>query len=361
MPHEKIAEFSVSYLQVLDEQGNIDESLHPDLSEDKAKEMYHIMVLLRTLDEKLFALQRSGKIGTYAQTRGQEAAQIGSGFALEERDWVVPSFREMGVFLARGADKQKLVQAWNGDTRAFANPEHDHNLPISIPIASQTLHATGIAWASQIQKKDEVTIVYFGDGATSQGDFNEALNFAGVFKLPVVFFCQNNQWAISTPREKQTAAQTIAQRAIGFGVEGIQIDGNDMLAVYKATTEAVAKARRGEGPTLIEAITFRMGDHTTSDDSAKYRKEELLKEWEAKDPLKRVEEYFKKKGTWTEEYGTWVKETVQKEVEDAVERGLHIGSDPDPTQFFDELYATIPKLLEEQKQELLNEIGGKEQ
>lgn len=356
MPLEELNKFSISKLQVLDEEGNIDESLHPDLNDDQVKEIYHLMVLLRTMDEKLFNMQRSGKIGTYAQVKGQEAAQIGSGIALKKQDWVVPSFREMGVFIARGANRGKLVQGWNGDTRAFANPEHDHNLPISIPIASQLLHATGISWASKLKKTDEATIVYFGDGATSEGDFHEALNFAGVFKLPIIFFCQNNGWAISTPREKQTAASSIAQRSIAYGIEGIQVDGNDVLGVYRVVNEALERARKGEGPTLIEAMTFRMGDHTTSDDSSKYRSEELTKQWESKDPILRLEKYFQKKGTWKDDYKQWVLDQVTKEVDEAVELGLNV-EPPSPYQMFDELYATKPKIIAEEEEMLRQELG----
>lgn len=355
MPQKELETFKVDYLQILDENGSIDESLHPDLSEDKIKKMYHLMVLLRTLDEKLFNLQRSGKIGTYAQTKGQEASEIGSAMALQEQDWVVPSFREMGVFIARGLDMGKLVQGWNGDTRAFGNPNKTHNLPLSIPIASQLLHATGVAWGSKIQKKEEATIVYFGDGATSEGDFHEALNFAGVLNLPIVFFCQNNQWAISTPREKQTATKTLAQKAIAYGFDGIQIDGNDALAVYKATKEALDKARSGGGPTLIESLTFRMGDHTTSDDSTKYRDPKVLEEWVRKDPLTRLQKYFEQRGTWSDDYKNWVQETVSKEVDEAVEKGLNV-EPPSPSQLFDDVFATKTKMLEEQEKQLMEEL-----
>ena len=171
-----------------------------DVSEDTLKEIYHYMKLTRALDEKLFKLQRSGKVGTYAQVKGEEASEIGSAFALQETDWFVPSFREIGVYLTRGADRVKLVQAWNGDARAFRDDEHQKNLPPSIPIASQLPHAAGIAWGSKLQNNEEATIVYFGDGATSEGDFHEALNFAGTQDLPIVFWCQNNQWTISTQR-----------------------------------------------------------------------------------------------------------------------------------------------------------------
>lgn len=360
MSIEEKGQFSVHYVQVMDKDGNIDMTLHPNLDESKIKELYHLMMLLRVMDEKCFNLQRSGKIGTYAQTRGQEASEVGSAFALEQRDWAVPSFREMGVFIVRGVDKAKLIQGWNGDTRAFANPDGAHNLPLSIPIASQLLHAVGLAWAAKLQKKDEVVMVYFGDGATSEGDFHEAMNFAGVYKLPIVFFNQNNQWAISTPRTIQTATQTIAQKAIAYGFEGVQVDGNDVLGVYRITKEAIEKARRGEGPTLIEALTFRMGDHTTSDDAAKYRDPALVEEWKQKDPLLRLEKYFQKKGTWSDEYKNWVVSTVTKEVEDAVAAGLSVEA-PSYEQLFDDVFAEKPWCLVEQQQQLKEELEGKKE
>jgi pyruvate dehydrogenase E1 component alpha subunit len=330
----------------------------PEISEDTIKEMYHIMRLARTLDEKLFNLQRSGKIGTYAQIKGQEASEIGSAFALEKDDWVVPSFRELGVMLARGADRSKLVQAWNGDLRAFEDPVHSRNLPVAIPIASQCLHATGIAWAEKLKKTNSAVIVYFGDGATSEGDFHEALNFASELELPVVFFCQNNQWAISTPRANQTHGKTIAQKAIAYGMTGIQIDGNDVLGVYKATQDALALARQGK-PVLIESITFRMGDHTTSDDSSKYRTPEMIEEWTAKDPLLRLEKYFQKKGLWTEEYNTYVTDEVAKEIEKAVEEGLAKGLPP-VENMFEHIFAEMPIHLQKQLVQVKEEIAQKE-
>ncbi len=342
----------------MNEEGEVDDSLHPGLSEDKIKELYHLMMLAREFDEKLFKMQRSGKIGTYASLKGQEACEIGSGYALEEHDWVVPSFREMGVFITRGADRVKLVQGWMGDTRAFQGDENTRDLPIAIPIASQALHAAGIAWASKIKGEKSCAITYFGDGATSEGDFHEALNFAGVFKLPIVFFCQNNQWAISTPRKVQTASETIAQKAISYGIKGVQIDGNDVLAVYKATKEALERARNGEGPTLIEAITFRLGDHTTSDDASKYRSEEEVSPWVQKDPIQRVVKHFQKIGTWSDEYGAKVKGEVEKEVEEAVEKAMQIPP-PGPEDVFKYIFKTLPKDLEEEQKELLEEVNEK--
>ena len=334
----------------MDTEGNIDQSLMPSLPEPKIKELYHLMVLVRTMDEKLFKLQRSGKIGTYAQVRGEEASEVASAFALEPNDWFVPSFRETGVYVTRGVDRSKIVQAWRGDARAFKGKSR--NLPVAIPVGSQTLHAAGIAWASKLRKESDATIVYFGDGATSEGDFHEALNFAGVFNVPCVFFCQNNQWAISTPEKAQTAAGTIAQKAIAHGIFGVQVDGNDALAVYKVTKEALDRARNGEGPTLIESITYRLGDHTTSDDASKYRTIEELNLWAARDPIERLKKYFQKIGTWSDDYGKWVVSECEKEVEDAVTKAFAIEK-PGPEELFDDVYAVMPKDLKEQKEELL--------
>ena len=355
MAKSVIGEFKVEYSQTLDENGTVDQSLMPQLSEDQIKEMYHLMRLVRTMDEKLFTLQRSGKIGTYAQVKGQEASEIGSGFALEENDWFVPSFRELGVAIARGADRAKLVQAWKGDLRAFEGIEQTKSLPVAIPIASQCLHAAGIAWASQIKGEKSATIVYFGDGATSEGDFHEAMNFASVFNLPVVFFCQNNQWAISTPRDHQTHSQSIAQKAIAYGMPGYQIDGNDVLGVYRVTKDALDRARNGEGPTLIESITFRQGDHTTSDDSHKYRTEEVENTWKQKDPLVRLEKYFQQIGTWSEDYNNFVSATVEKEVAEAVDAGLSV-SPPPAEDLFRHIFAELPEHLAKQQKELQKEI-----
>ena len=362
MVRKEIKTCSLEYMQVLTQDGQVDHDLYPkELNEDKVKEMYHLMVLLRTMDEKLFNLQRTGKIGTYAQAKGQEASQIGSGMALKEEDWIIPSFREMGVFIARGADRKKLVQSWNGDTRAYADMTKAHALPTAIPIASQCLHATGIAWASKLKKEKSASIVYFGDGATSEGDFHEALNFAAQFQLPVVFFCQNNGWAISTPTSGEMNSETVAQKAFAYDMNAIKVDGNDVLAVYKATSEALTRAREGQGPTLIEAETFRMGDHTTSDDSSKYRSDELKAQWAKKDPIERLQNYFKAIGTWSEDYKTWVEETVAKEVEEAVEGGLSVEA-PTYKQMFEDVFeGEMPWMLKEQQAELEAELQEIEQ
>lgn len=310
----------------------------PDLDDEFLKELYHYMHLAREFDRKLFKLQRSGKIGTYAQVKGEEASEIGSAFALRDHDWFVPSFREASVYLVRGADRPSLVRAWNGDVRAYRDDQHPRNLPPSIPIASQLVHAMGIAWANKIKQNNEATIVYFGDGATSEGDFHEAMNFAGVHDLPIVFFCQNNQYAISTPREKQTRSETIAQKATAYGFEGVQVDGNDVIATYQVTKEKLDKARHGHGPTLIESLTYRVKDHTTSDDSGRYRDEGEVEEWKKKGPLLRLQKYFENNGLWTNEYKEWVQNEVKTEVSEAVKEALKI-EEPGPENLFEHIFS----------------------
>jgi len=349
-----VQRFEVEYVQVLDTEGHVDTAQMPDLNDDQIKQIYHVMRLTREMDRRLFKLQRQGKIGTFVEARGEEASEVASAYALRPADWMVPSFRESGAYLMRGADRVKFIQSWKGDTRGFIGDEHCRDLPVSIPIASQIPHAVGLAWAEKIKGKKNVALVYFGDGATSEGDFHEALNFAGVLKLPVIFFCQNNQWAISTPRSKQTASATIAQKAIAYGMPGIQVDGNDALAVYKVTREAIGRARDGGGPTLIESLTYRLGDHTTSDDASRYRSEEEVQSWQAKEPIARLEHYFREKGTWTDDYGTWVGHEVAKEVDEAIEKAMAIPPPP-PENLFNNVYAKIPPVLVEEKAELEKE------
>ncbi len=289
-------------LQIMDEEGTIVKpELMPELTDEEIKQIYRLMLKTREADKKALMYQRQGRMLTYAPNLGQEAAQVASAFALEKKDWMVPAFRELGAWLTRGAELEMIYLYWYGNEFGSYVPEDLRILPISVPIASHLQHAVGIAWAAKLQGKDEVAIAYFGDGATSQGDFSESMNWAGVYKAPTVFFCQNNQFAISVPRGIQTAAETLAQKAIAFGMPGIQVDGNDIFAVYAATKEAVDRARRGEGPTLIEAYTYRLGAHTTSDDPTRYRNEAEVEEWRKKDPVDRLKKYLLSKGLLTEE------------------------------------------------------------
>ncbi len=266
-------------LTILHPDGRCEEKLKPDLTDDTIQALYRKMVFIRLADQRALALQRQGRLGTYAPLHGQEAAQIGSAYALGQEDWVFPSFRETGVCAMRGVPLKDVYLYWMGNEMAQKGAEDVNVFPISIPVGSHPLHAVGAAWAAKLQGEKICTVAYFGDGGTSEGDFHEAMNFAGVLQTPTIFFCQNNQWAISVPRKIQTASKTLAQKAIAYGFQGVQVDGNDILAVYAATKEAREKALSGGGPTMIEAVTFRFGPHTTADDPTKYRSDAEVEEW----------------------------------------------------------------------------------
>ncbi|MCX6816091.1 MAG: pyruvate dehydrogenase (acetyl-transferring) E1 component subunit alpha [Candidatus Aenigmarchaeota archaeon] len=360
MPKKTIEEFKVEYLQVMDETGKVDTKLMPKLSKEEIIKMYKLMVLTRTMDEKIFLLQRQGRMGTYGLSLGQEASAVGSAMALQEDDWVFPSFREHGVFIVRGFPISQYMLYWAGDERGAKIPEHINMMPPAVPVGTQIPHAVGRAWAMKLRREKAVAVAYFGDGATSRGDFHEGMNFAGVFKLPCVFLCQNNQWAISVPVSRQTSAKTLAQKAIAYGFEGIRVDGNDIFAVYSAVKEAVDKARSGGGPTLIECFTYRIGDHTTSDDQKKYRNQEEVEAWKKKDPIKRLELYMKKKKilTDTEREDTW--KAASEKIEQAVKDFENIPKQQ-PEEMFKHLYAVMPAELDEQMkemQEIENEKDG---
>ncbi len=300
--------------QIMDEGGVIlQPELVSDLNDDKWLELYKVMLKTRSADNKALQLQRQGRMLTYAPNTGQEAAQVGSAAAMSKGDWLVPAFRELGAWLLRGVDLERVYLYWYGNELGSQFPEDVRVLPISVPIASQLQHAVGIAMATQIKGENDVTVGYVGDGGTSTGDFNEALNFAGVYDAPVVFVIQNNQYAISVSRQKQTKAETLVQKAVAAGIPGILVDGNDLMAMYVATKDAVDRARRGDGPTLIEAYTYRLGAHTTSDDPTKYRKDHEVEEWRVKDPIKRMKAYLIAKGVWTEEHDASLIEQYDEE------------------------------------------------
>ena len=346
----------MDWLQVLDPEGNVDESLEPALDNETLEKFYRTMVLTRLFDDKALKLQRQGRMLTYGSCLGQEASQIGSAYAMKAEDWFFPAFREHGVQIARGISMKLLYMYWMGseDANMTLPPK---NFSVAIPVATQVLHAVGAAWAAKLQKQNIASVVYFGDGATSEGDFHEGMNFAGVFKTPTVFICQNNQYAISLPREKQTASRTLAQKALAYGFEGIQVDGNDVLAVYSATEAALLKARSGGGPTLIECFTYRLGSHTTSDDPTRYRKKEEEEEWRKKDPIKRFRIYLEKKGIWSQAYEEKTIKEASEEVEKAVEQAE--AYKPGIENMFNYVYAEITPNLKEQMDELLNFIAKK--
>jgi pyruvate dehydrogenase E1 component alpha subunit len=353
MPKNVLKEFKVEYLQILDENGNCDESLKPILSNDEVKKLYEMMVLIRVFDQKAFNMQRQGRLGTYIQFKGQEACQIGSALALEDNDFLFPMYRNSGLLIARKHPIVQVLQYWAGDERGLRSPENVNNFPIAIPVGTHTIHAVGAALAAKLRNTKQITITYFGDGGTSKGDFHEAMNFAGVFNVPAVFICENNQYAISVPRKKQTKAETIAQKAIAYGFEGIQVDGMDVFAVYKATKEAVNKARSGKGPTLIECFTYRMCDHSTSDDASRYRSKEELELWAKKDPIERLEKYMRKKNLLDDAYKEKVIKQSQTIVEQAVTSFEKLPA-PDPKDIFKYVFA---EMTQQQKEEM-KEIFG---
>ena len=348
MPRTPIEpQFPTERLSILDSDGLLDAELEPKIAPDDLKRLYRAMVLGRRLDERMLKLQRQGRIGTFAPIKGQEASQIGTVFTLESRDWMVPSFRETAAMLWRGWPIERILAFYAGRLEGGRPGPEQRDLPVTIPVATQLPHAVGLAYGIQYRGEDSVVMVYFGDGATSEGDFHEAANFAGVWHGPVVFVCQNNQWAISVPLKKQTNSRTIAQKATAYGFPGIQVDGNDVLAVYAASREAVDRARAGDGPTLIECVTYRLGMHTTADDPTKYRSEEEVKAWEQKDPLTRFRVYLEKKKL----FDPAVDEQVDQEIARGVER-FEAMPPADPLEMFDHAYAELPPHVAAERAEL---------
>jgi pyruvate dehydrogenase E1 component alpha subunit len=352
MPRTQIEpQFPTERLSILDSDGKLDTKLEPKLPPDDLKRLYRAMVLGRRLDERMLKLQRQGRIGTFAPIKGQEASQIGSVFTLKPIDWMVPSFRETASMLWRGWPIEKMLSLFAGRLEGAQPGPDQRDLPITIPVATQLPHAVGIGYGIRYRGEGAVVMVYFGDGATSEGDFHEACNFAGVWHVPVIFVCQNNQWAISVPLKKQTNARTIAQKALAYGFPGIQVDGNDVLAVYAASRDAVEKARAGDGPTLIECVTYRLGVHTTADDPTKYRSDEEVKAWEQKDPLTRFRAYLEKKKLLD---GS-VEEEVDEEIARAVER-FEAMPPADPLGMFDHAYAELPQGVAAERAELAGRL-----
>jgi pyruvate dehydrogenase E1 component alpha subunit len=355
-------------VRVLDEDGRVvDGAEVPDLSDERLVEMYRQMRLARHFDQRAVSLQRQGRMGTYPPLSGQEAAQIGSAAAMDDDDWMFPSYREHGAAYVRGVDLAQTLRYWMGDERGNAL-EGLNIFPVAVPIATQILHATGAAWASNLKDGENrnAFVCYFGDGATSEGDFHEGLNFAGVFDAPAVFFCNNNQWAISVPRERQTASETLAGKADAYGFEGVQVDGMDPLAVYQVTREAIEKAKAadpdGLRPTLIEAVQYRFGAHTTADDPSVYRDEEEVEKWKAKDPIPRLESYLRNNGVLDDEAVDAVTQSVEDEVAEAITEAENFER-PEATDMFDYVFEERTERLDEQRAHLqrLRERHGDEE
>ena len=338
----------MEHLSILNEAGEVDNDLEPDIPEDLLLKLYRAMLLGRRFDERMLSLQRQGRIGTFAPTSGQEASQVGSAAVLRPTDWMVPSFREAAAQIWRGAPMENIILYFGGYNEGGRIEDNSKDLPISVPVASQILHAVGLGWAVNYRKTDEVVMTFFGDGATSEGDFHEGMNFAGVYQTPVIFLCQNNHWAISVPRSKQTRSETLAQKALGYGIPGIQVDGNDILAVYAAAKEAVDRAR-----------SYRITMHTTADDPKRYRTDEEVEGWKKKDPLVRFEKYLTDKGVAAKDTFQALETEVKEDIQTAVDRAEELMKKlDDPLHMFEHAYAELPPSLKEQRAELAEELKG---
>ena len=340
----------IEYLSILDPDGQVDEALDPRLPADLLRKLHGTMLLARRFDERLLNLQRQGRIGTFPPIKGQEAAHLGAAALLQPGDWFVPAFRETAAEIWRGRSLESVILYNNGFGEGIDIPPERNDLPISVPVASQILHAVGLAWGIKYRAQSDVAMTFFGDGATSEGDFHEGLNFAGVYRIPVVFICQNNQWAISVPRAQQTRSQTIAQKAVAYGIPGIQVDGNDILAVYQAAQEAVARARSGEGATLIECVTYRLAVHTTADDPRRYRTDEEVAAWQAKDPLLRFQRYLGDRDLLSDGELQSLEEDVAAQIQSAVDRAESAMAElGDPLDMFDHILAEQPPGIADQR------------
>jgi len=321
------------------------------LDDAAIKRLYEAMVVSRVYDRKCSAMQRQGRLATYAPFEGQEAAQIGSVAALAPDDWLVATYRDAAAMWFHGYPMVNLILGRTGDERGGQPPEGIHVLPPSITVGGHMIHAVGIGMGERFQGHDRVALTTFGDGATSEGDFHEAMNFAGVYRAPVVFLCQNNGWAISMSRDQQTASATIAQKADAYGMPGVQVDGNDVLAVYRACATAVTRARAGEGATLVEALTYRIGPHTTADDASRYRRAIAVDEWRERDPLDRVRAHLAGRGAYEETWETEVEERAAALVEEAVAEAEALAP-LSRGEIFDGMFAEPSPTLERQRQML---------
>jgi pyruvate dehydrogenase E1 component alpha subunit len=360
MPRRTIdIDLPLEHLSILDENGKPDDNLEPEIPDDLLRDLFRTMLLGRRFDERLLNLQRQGRIGTFPPTTGQEAAQLGIVAALEAEDWMAPSFRETVAEIWRGKSMESVIIHNNGFGEGDDSDAAYNNLPVSVPVASQALHAVGIGWALKYRKSSGVAVTFFGDGATSEGDFHEAMNFAGVYQVPVIFVCQNNHWAISVPLSRQTRSKTLAQKAIAYGIPGVQVDGNDILAVYSAAREAVERARNGKGPTFIECVTYRLQMHTTADDPKRYRNDEEVDAWKKKDPLPRFKTYLIEKGIFSESDIETLEKSVQEDIQQAVDRAEQkMKKLGDPLAMFDHAYDELPPDLIAQRKYLETELSA---
>ncbi len=345
--------------------GKVARDQDPNLSAEQLQTLYRVMVTTRLMDERALTLQRQGRIGFYVQAMGQEASHIGAAFALRASDWVFPAYRQPGIMLLRGADLDDVINEWfanDGDICQGRQMPVHHSIrsirfvSISSPIGTQISQATGAAMAAKLRKEDTAVMTFFGDGATSSNDFHCGLNFAGVFKAAVVFVCENNGWAISVPVRNQTASATIAAKAQAYGMPGVRVDGNDVLAVYRACREAVERARAGRGPTLVETVTYRIGSHSSSDDADRYRDKDEWEGWKKKDPIVRFQRYLQQKGVWSDAFDKATVEQAKTAINDAIKRAA-ARQPPAPQTLFDDVFMDVTPQLEEQRAQLLSLEG----
>ena len=354
-----VASFNVEYIQYLSPSGELVGESVPEIAKDfdLIKSLYETMVMTRVFDTKAISLQRTGKLGTYASSLGHEATHVGIGSAMNYEDVFAPSYREYGVQFVRGVKMSEILLYWGGDERGsnFSGPQHD--FAWCVPIATQNTHAAGAALSFKLRKEARCTVSVIGDGGSSKGDFLEAINAASAFKLPMVFVIINNGWAISVPRTKQSSGQTLAQKGIAGGLPSIQVDGNDLLAVHHEVKKAVEKARNGEGATVIEAITYRLGDHTTADDASRYRPDEEVENAKRFEPILRIRQYLMDNNQWSVQQENQLMEKCSIKVEQAVKEYQNASKLP-VTDMFDYMYAELPHDLVEQRNYALSLEGN---
>ena len=351
-------------LAIIQEDGTPDDRWEPDLKREPLERLYRFMLLERLLDQRMLSLQRQGRIGFYGPATGQEATIVGAAFALEPQDWIFPQYRETGAALLRGLPLKTMICQFMGNA---GDVGHGRQMPchytwrdgrfvsISSVVGPRITQAAGAAWAAKIRGDDVAVLAYFGDGATSTADFHTGLNFAGVFEAPCVFLCNNNQYAISVPFSRQTAAATVAQKAGAYGFEGIRVDGMDALAVYRSVRDACLKAHEGGGPTLIEALTYRLGPHSSSDDPSRYRPEAEFEAWKARDPLDKMRRYLEYKGIWSDAYEARLSEELETAISTAI-REAEQEPAPAVETLFDDVYETVPPHLAEQREDILKQL-----
>ena len=355
MPRQRIELDPIDAISILDEEGRLDQALEPSIPPDDLRRLYRTFLLARRFDERKLQLQRQGRIGTYLPARGHEAAVLGSVYPLRPTDWLVPVWREWAAYVWRGWPLDTLILLYAGFSEGTSVPDGIRDLPVCVPMGTHVPHAVGIAYAARARREDSVVLCYFGDGASSEGVCQEAMNFAGVYQAPIVFVCVNNQWAISIPRSRQTRAKTLAHRALAYGFPGVQVDGNDLLAVVTATREAIARAREGRGPSLIEAVTYRLAPHSTADDPKKYQDPAEVKLWEAREPLPRLRRYLQAKGVVDDALHARFEAEVDAEVRDAVERAEARMKAALPESMFDHVYGDVPAEVRAQREEFVRE------